>query len=70
MLITDYLLYNKGGGYTSTYIFGGPIVDELTIQLARKMLEELEKFLIACKEAGDTTISDVLKRLESLKKHI
>lgn len=45
-------------------------MDELTIQLARKMLEELEKFLIACKEAGDTTIGDVLKRLESLKKHI
>lgn len=43
-------------------------MDELMIELARKMTKELEKFLIACKKAGDTTIDDVLKRLEELKK--
>lgn len=50
-------------------LFGGCIMDELMIELARKMTKELENFLIACKEAGDITIEDVLKRLESLKKH-
>ena len=43
-------------------------MDELIIELARKMTAQLEKFLIACKEAGDVTIDDVLKRLKSLKK--
>ena len=43
-------------------------MDEPVIELARKMTDELEKFLIACKESGDVTIDDVLKRLESLKK--
>lgn len=43
-------------------------MDEPMIELARKMTAQLEKFLIACKEAGDTTIDDVLRRLESLKK--
>lgn len=43
-------------------------MDEPIIELARKMTDELEKFLIACKESGDVTIDDVLKRLESLKK--
>jgi len=44
-------------------------MDELMLKLARKMTKELEKFLKACKEAGDMTIEDVLKRFESLKKH-
>ena len=43
-------------------------MDECMIELARKMTEELEKFLIACKKGGDVTIDDVLRRLESLKK--
>jgi len=43
-------------------------MDELMIELARKMTDQLEKFLVACKEAGDVTIDDVLKRMESLKK--
>jgi len=43
-------------------------VDESMIELARKMSDQLEKFLVACKEAGDVTVDDVLKRLESLKK--
>ena len=43
-------------------------MEEAMIELARKMTKELEKFLIACKEAGDVTIDDVLRRLESLKK--
>lgn len=43
-------------------------MDKLMIELARKMTKELEKLLRVCKEAGDVTIDDVLKRLESLKK--
>jgi len=43
-------------------------MDEPMIELARKIADQLERFLIACKEAGDTTIDDVLKRLKSLKK--
>lgn len=43
-------------------------MNEPLIELARKMTKELEKFLMACKEAGDITIDDVLKRLEDLKK--
>lgn len=42
-------------------------MDKPIIELARKMTEELEKFLVACKEAGDVTVDDVLKRLESLR---
>lgn len=42
-------------------------MDEPMIELARKMTEELEKFLAACKNAGDVTINDVLKRLEDLR---
>lgn len=43
-------------------------MDEFMTELARKMADQLGKFLIACKEAGDITIDDVLKRLQSLKK--
>lgn len=43
-------------------------MDEATIELARKMTEQLEKFLRACKEEGDITIDDVLKHLEELKR--
>ncbi len=43
-------------------------MDEPTIQLARKMTDQLEKFLRSCKQEGDVTIDDVLKRLEELKK--
>lgn len=43
-------------------------MDDPTIELARKMTDQLEKFLVACKESGDVTIDDVLKRLEELKK--
>jgi len=43
-------------------------MDEAMIKLARKMTDQLKKFLMACKEAGDVTIDDVLRRLESLKK--
>ncbi len=44
------------------------IMDGPAIELARKMTEKLEKFLRACKEEGDVTVDDVLKRLEDLKK--
>ena len=43
-------------------------MDKLMAELARRMTGELEKFLIACKEADDVTIDDVLKPLEDLKK--
>ena len=44
-------------------------MDELIIELARKMTDDqLEKFLVACKQEGDVTIDDVFKRLEDLKK--
>ena len=46
----------------------GVFMDEPMIELARKMTGELEKFLAACKNAGDVTIDDALKRLEELKK--
>lgn len=35
-------------------------MDELRIELAREVFEELENFLRACKEVGDTTRQDVL----------
>lgn len=44
--------------------FGGLIMDKSIIELARKMTEQLEKFLKACKAEGDITIDDILRRLE------
>ena len=49
-------------------LFGGCIMDEFMIELAREMTEKLEKFLKACKAEGDVTVDDVLKRLEDLTK--
>ncbi|MBA7470360.1 hypothetical protein ES707_05644 [subsurface metagenome] len=43
-------------------------MEEPIIELAHKITDEIEKFLTACREEGDITIDDVLKRLESLKK--
>ena len=43
-------------------------MDELTIETVKKLTEQLEQFLRACKEEGDITIDEVLKRLEELKK--
>jgi len=43
-------------------------MDDLIIKTAKKLTDQLEKFLKACKVEGDTTIDDVLKRLEDLKK--
>lgn len=43
-------------------------MDNLLLETIRKMNEQFEKFLRACKAEGDTTIDDVLKRLEELKK--
>ena len=37
-------------------------------ELISKLTDQIEKFLKACKKAGDVTIDDVLKRLKSLKK--
>lgn len=38
------------------------------IEMAKKFTDQLVNFLNACKSEGDTTIDDVLKRLEDLKK--
>lgn len=43
-------------------------MDELMLKMVRKFRDQLEQFLKACKAKGDTTIEDVLKRLEDLKK--
>ena len=43
-------------------------MEEPIIKLAHKITDEIEKFLVACKEEGDINIDDVLKRLESLRK--
>ncbi|MFA4888755.1 MAG: hypothetical protein WC628_04180 [Candidatus Omnitrophota bacterium] len=43
-------------------------MDELMIEVIKKITDKLENFLKACKAEGDTTIDDVLKRLEELKK--
>lgn len=43
-------------------------MDKATINLIKKLTTQFEQFLKACKAEGDTTIDDVLKRLEELKK--
>jgi len=43
-------------------------MEEPIIELAHKITDEVEKFLVACKEKGDKTIDDVLKLLKALKK--
>ncbi len=42
-------------------------MDELMVEMVKKITDQLEEFLKACKEEGDTSIDDVLKRLEELK---
>lgn len=43
-------------------------MEEAIVKLARRITDQLESFLKACKAKGDITIDDVLKRLEELKK--
>lgn len=43
-------------------------MDEKIIELARKLIDQLESFLKACQSEGDISIDDVLKRLKELKK--
>ena len=43
-------------------------MDDLIIKTIKKLTDQIEKFLKACKAEGDITIDDVLKRLEELKK--
>ncbi len=43
-------------------------MEESMIKIAKNLTDQLEKFLRACKNAGDVTIDDALKRLEDLKK--
>ena len=39
-------------------------------ELISNLTDQIEKFVKACKAEGDTSIDDVLKRLEELKKEI
>jgi hypothetical protein len=43
-------------------------MDVFMIEIAKKLTDQIEKFLKACKAEGDVTVDDVLKRLEKLKK--
>ncbi len=43
-------------------------MDDLIIKTIKKLAGHIEQFLKECKEKGDTTIDDVLKRLEELRK--
>ena len=43
-------------------------MDEFMIEIAKKLTDQIEKFLRACKAKGDIIIDDVLNRLEDLKK--
>lgn len=43
-------------------------MDDLIIRTIKKLTGQFEQFLKACKAEGDTTIDDVLKRLQELKK--
>jgi len=47
---------------------GGFYMDEFMIEIAKKLTDQIEKFLRACKAKGDIIIDDVLNRLEDLKK--
>ena len=42
-------------------------MEEPIVGLVRKLSEQFKKFLGACKESGDVTIDDVLRRLNSLQ---
>ncbi len=42
-------------------------MEEHIVDLVKKLSEQFEKFLEACREAGDVTIDDVLRRLNSLQ---
>jgi len=43
-------------------------MDKAIIDLVKRLTKQLERFLKACKAEGDTTIDDVLRRLEELQK--
>ena len=43
-------------------------MDELVLEMVKKFTAQFETFLETCKTEGDTTIDDVLKRLQDLKK--
>jgi hypothetical protein len=43
-------------------------MDNSILGIIKSFTAQLEQFLKACKAEGDTTIDDVLKRLEDLKK--
>ena len=43
-------------------------MDKIILKTIKSLTTQLEQFLKACKGEGDTTIDDILKRLEDLKK--
>jgi len=42
-------------------------MDNFTLGTIKKLTSQFKQFLKACKAEGDTTIDDVLKRLEDLR---
>jgi hypothetical protein len=43
-------------------------MDDALLNTIKSLTTQLEKFLKSCKQEGDKTIDDVLKRLDELKK--
>jgi len=43
-------------------------MEEFMIKIAKKLTDQIEDFLKACKAEGDVTIDDALKRLKELEK--
>jgi hypothetical protein len=43
-------------------------MEDPIIELANRITKEIKGFLLACKNEGDKTIDDVLKRLKALEK--
>ena len=69
---TRYLTKRKSSRITGTPSQGQPLSKaqlSKMVEMVKKITEQLEQFLKACKEEGDTTIDDVLKRLEELRRN-
>jgi len=43
-------------------------MEDPKIELVNRITEEIEGFILACKNKGDKTIDDVLEQLKALKK--
>jgi len=68
MLITQYWGLKQTGGACCPALLSEALMDEVIIEVIKKMTDKFERFLKACKADGDKTIDDALRRLEGLKK--